>query len=332
MAKPSPLARIDGILASRSPLAVVFRRGPSKLTQLLVWDTDTDSVAPGQWIRGRVYTKRCDVSPDGQLMVGAFTNYSSTRQLADKIVSKSWEECGWTAVSRPPYFSAIALWFTGSEWNGGGVWQEDGRLSLNDPPGLWKEAKAPPSWLKARRMSLGGSEDEPVFTTRLQRHGWDVVRKLKVEILNPSWSDVSKKLLNVLEGLLDPRKQASLDPDQVSSLLEDSVPRWRTDAAGLMVKSFANGRLERHSWHDRGVWKALDSDGRERLSLAERTFESRWLDVDHRGRVIFGDKGCLWAWDGFPDGSPTLVADLNANTFENVPPPEWAVSRERGAR
>lgn len=50
----------------------------------------------------------------------------------------------------------------------------------------------------------------------------------------------------------------------------------------------------------------------------------QFLEVDFRGRVIFGEAGCLWAWDNCPDGAPTRIADLRDQTFENIVPPKWA--------
>ncbi len=42
------------------------------------------------------------------------------------------------------------------------------------------------------------------------------------------------------------------------------------------------------------------------------------------GGPIFGEHGCLWAWLGFPDGEPKMIADLNENKFEAIPSPAWA--------
>lgn len=50
-----------------------------------------------------------------------------------------------------------------------------------------------------------------------------------------------------------------------------------------------------------------------------------WIDLDAKGRVIYGDRGSLWAWEDFPEGKPHLIADLNENKFEPVEPPGWAL-------
>jgi hypothetical protein len=60
---PKPQIRLYCILARETPLAVVFRRGPSKQVLLVLWHTDTDQFHEGQWLKGRIYERRCDLSP-----------------------------------------------------------------------------------------------------------------------------------------------------------------------------------------------------------------------------------------------------------------------------
>ena len=55
--------------ARAARLGVVLRRGPSAWAQLARWERDGDRVTPGQWFHGRVYERRCDLSPDGRLFV-----------------------------------------------------------------------------------------------------------------------------------------------------------------------------------------------------------------------------------------------------------------------
>ena len=62
-------ARIHVILAREAPKAVVFRRGPSGQVCTLGWDLETDTFVMGQWLKGRIYEYRSDLSPDGNLMI-----------------------------------------------------------------------------------------------------------------------------------------------------------------------------------------------------------------------------------------------------------------------
>jgi hypothetical protein len=53
--------RLYVILARKSPLGVVFRRGPSNQVLLIKWNTADDSFEYGQWLKGRIYERRCDL-------------------------------------------------------------------------------------------------------------------------------------------------------------------------------------------------------------------------------------------------------------------------------
>ena len=111
-------ARLYALIAREARKAVVFRRGPSKSVLLLAWDLENDTLTPGQWLRGRIYERRCDLSPDGELLA-----YFAANQR-EPLYS-------WTAVSRPPYLTALALWPKGDCWGGGGLFRHERTLALN---------------------------------------------------------------------------------------------------------------------------------------------------------------------------------------------------------
>lgn len=93
--------RIHCVVARDVRTAVVFRRGPTKKVRMLLWDLARDVITGGQWLAGRIYDSRCDISPDGKLVV----------YFAGKFKTKI---ATFTAVSRPPYFTALALWPMGA--------------------------------------------------------------------------------------------------------------------------------------------------------------------------------------------------------------------------
>jgi hypothetical protein len=64
---PEPSTRLHVLLARRSGRGVVFRRGPSERVALVAWDTDRHAFELGQWFHGRIYERRCDLSPSGEL-------------------------------------------------------------------------------------------------------------------------------------------------------------------------------------------------------------------------------------------------------------------------
>ena len=87
--RPEPVpARLHVILAREAAKAVVFRRGPSDQVCTLGWDLETDTFTMGQWLKGRIYEYRSDLSPDGELMIYFATDYrhpDTIQQYAEKL-------------------------------------------------------------------------------------------------------------------------------------------------------------------------------------------------------------------------------------------------------
>lgn len=89
--------------------AIILRRGPRAWYHLIAWDTATDELEHGAWIKGRIYADRCDLSPDGKLFLYFVHQPRTFRALG-----------AWTALSRPPWLKALALWPNGDTYGGGG--------------------------------------------------------------------------------------------------------------------------------------------------------------------------------------------------------------------
>jgi len=61
--------RLFCLWAREASVGVVFRRGPTNLVQLLKWNLESDELVPGQWFKGRIYERRCDLSPCGDYLI-----------------------------------------------------------------------------------------------------------------------------------------------------------------------------------------------------------------------------------------------------------------------
>ena len=159
--------RLYSILARAANRAVVFRRGPSKRVQLLLWHTDTDKFADGQWFKGRIYERRCDLSPSGKLLVYFAANY--------KLPYFSW-----TAVSKPPFLTALAMWPKGDCWGGGGLFEKDRKIRLSHGPHEMTLADGftVPARIRVTKPEkyAGRGEDSPIIDIRLLRDGWKNVQ------------------------------------------------------------------------------------------------------------------------------------------------------------
>jgi hypothetical protein len=119
--------------------AVVFSRGPSAWFQLIRWDTRHDTFDHGAWIRGTIYPERCDLSPDGRLLL-YFVHQG--RKHGTSYTS------AWTGVSRTPWLDALALWPWGSTWGGGGRFDGNRKVILNVARAVAPHPEHPPCGLE----------------------------------------------------------------------------------------------------------------------------------------------------------------------------------------
>jgi len=165
-----PATRLYALLARDARSGVIFRRGPSKQVQLIRWDLRDDSFEHGQWFKGRIYERRCDLSPSGRLLV-----YFASKQHGDFVT--------WTAVSRPPFFTALALWPKGDCWGGGGMFEHERTLLLNHRPQQGRDPFPLPTGFQVPHdmqvrpfgHGSGGGEDQPIDGVLRQRDGWQAI-------------------------------------------------------------------------------------------------------------------------------------------------------------
>lgn len=120
---PKDWCRLYVLFAPQSPKAIILRRGPSKWTQQIAWDTDNDTFTYGQWVRGSVKNDLCDISPSGNYLIYFVQKYHLKDQDYETF----------TAISKAPTFTALTLWPLGDSWAGGGIFIDENSLWLNHP-------------------------------------------------------------------------------------------------------------------------------------------------------------------------------------------------------
>lgn len=112
--------RLFVIVAREAPVALILRRGPSKWYHVIRWWMDSDTFEPGAWFHGRIYEEKCDLSPNGELMVVFCRGRRYRPDYTDS----------WTAVSRAPWLYALTLWPWGTTYGGGGRFADNRTLIL----------------------------------------------------------------------------------------------------------------------------------------------------------------------------------------------------------
>jgi hypothetical protein len=167
-------ARLHVLLARDAKSAVVIRRGPSKTSAVFGWDRSKDTFRVGQWVRARIYERRCDLSPDGKWFI----------YFAMNGRWKSETKGSWTAISEAPFLKAVTLFGKGDCWQGGGLftgkksyWLNGcGYTAVREDRRLTRDAAFQPA-------KHYGSECTGVYYVRLQRDGWRLVAEDNVERL-----------------------------------------------------------------------------------------------------------------------------------------------------
>jgi hypothetical protein len=155
------------ILAREAETAVIFRRGPSKHVRLIKWDLKSDKFELGQWFRGRIYEKKCDLSPDGDKLVYFAAKFKYEADLQT-----------WTAVSTVPNLKAHVLWQGMGTWNDISLFETNTSLKLstyrNDSSLVPYDGFKTPRQLNVQAHIWPGYVYTRADHLRLVRDGWVV--------------------------------------------------------------------------------------------------------------------------------------------------------------
>jgi hypothetical protein len=284
----SAATRLYAILARDSHRAVVFRRGPSKQVLLISWNTDNDRFSVGQWLKGRIYERRCDLSPSGDLLIYFAAKYREPFAT-------------WTAISRPPFLTALVLWPQGHAWGGGGLFESDTRVLVNHRTFDRAPGFQLPGWLEVDRFGehSGHGEDDPVWHTRLRRDGWEL--RTEGKPVRRRWGTSSSTWIE----LSPPMEWARPHPHAphvyelqmiVSGIKEQNGPWYVTEHL------------------------VLDKRANTTISLGR----TDWADWCRSGDLLFAGGGqILRARPGNLDAA-RVIADFSDSKFASVPPTKTA--------
>jgi hypothetical protein len=276
--EPEAPCRLFVYLAREAPIGVVLRRGPSDWARLSLWHTDSDRFEHGQWVRSRIYERRSDLAADGSLFVCFARRSGGPYAANDPAANRD----TWIAISRPPWFTALALWFVGGTYCTGAYFPSDRRLWLPFDPNR-PDVGELPEWLSVDRRlppyvdRTGNWTERTVHHNRMLRDGWTRVDGARLE----TWAHT------------DPAGAMTL-------LLTEHSDRDFGAYGGPHVIEYA---------------VQIEAAG-ELLPLGRAT----WADWDQRGRLVVAQNGRLFEWERA--GTPREIADFNAQTPVAEPAPD----------
>ena len=277
---PLPPCRLYALLAREAAVGVIFRRGPSNWVQIIHWDTDSDTFTSGQWFRGRIYEKLSDVSPDGKFLL-----YSARKSTTRAMKNEAYTDY-WTAISKPPYLTALALWPCQSSV-GGGLFLNDTQVWLN----FYGRPVPHPAHKPKGMIVVSSGKDllqEALNMRRLARDGWRHVQE---------WQGTKTEhgYVTHTPGMLE----------------KPHVDQKLTLVMTTTFKSFEH----RHSYQVRCA------EG-ERVYLPR----AEWAGWDRQGRLVYAQNGRIFAQAAELIGQQPAreLINLSENTFEPLEAPEWA--------
>lgn len=306
---PPPPCRLYAILARRAPVGVIFRRGPSERVQIIHWDMVTDTFTPGQWFHGRIYERRSDISPNGRLLV-----YAARKENARTHEDKEYTSY-WTAISKPPYLTALALWPCRSAV-GGGLFLSDAKVVLNHR----RAEPHPKHQPKGLKIAIGEEVlEESLLNRRLEHDGWRHVQEWRGEFVRGSWDTAYRKdkKAGLLKGVELAQSLSGLDTESGYVTHAPSIHEKLHPSQGLTLVMTTTISRFRHQH----VYSVRDREGHE-----EKFMGVEWADWDQRGRLVFAQDGKMLALaaDAIGKEPPQELVNLNGNQPEAVVAPDWA--------
>ena len=255
--------------------------------QLIRWRTNTDSSNPASGSAAKIDAARCDLSPSGERLIYFAVSYK--QRSLDRGYTGTW-----TAISRPPYFTALALWPLGDTWWGGGLFVDDTIVRLNHPE---HQTQCHPDHLPPTSLRILVEPmvfwDCTVLSERMDRDGWTLHSQAK----------------RVYRG----QTIAGEYPQR----LEKPDPKARRS---LFLLDLSDGILNSRPFHYTVVYRKTGAD--------ILSFEAEWADWDQQGQLAYASQGKLWRATFAPRGRTIemrAIADFNASRPDPQPSPEWAI-------
>jgi len=209
----------------------------------------------------------------------------------------------WSAISRPPYLTALVMWPNGSGWGGGGLFERAGRVQLNHGGLLGQETITGTRLPKRLRISpfgehSGMGEDGPVLNKRLLRDGWSLA--------NPGGlknHDFDARIAWEYEPPITWEKRHPLQGEE------------------LILRMLIHGVCEHNN-----AWYKIDHEVVYGDGLVQSLGRTEWADWSPEGDLLYSRLGGLFRLRYERESLPPvqnakLIADFSELRFENKEAP-----------
>lgn len=324
---PPASTRCYAIIAREAPVAVVFRRGPSAVVQLLKWNLDDDTFEHGQWFKGRIYERRADLSPTGKYLIYFAAKYKGPMT-------------SWTAISKPPYLTAIALWEGMGAWGGGGLFDDDNHIQLNHSKSRMRltDTFEIPSNVSVVPLGTdsGSGEDSPIMDMRMERDGWqqtqfgeqnfefDVYGNFdRLQDAQEEYGFIEGAIIwsdNLREEAKEKLEKKQKDPNaKYDMFMTLEPPDVHVKPCGdLLLEMTTFGFNERNGPPWVQEYRVLTKDGKTILDLGK----TDWADWDKNSDLLHSKDGLIYRVKNGKWDAPIQLIDLRASKFTPVSAPE----------
>lgn len=293
--------RIFIIIAREAPIGIIFRRGPSKWTQIIKWDTDLDTFEYGAWFHGTIYPERCDISPDGTKLIYFAANYKNKESEFPST---------WTAISKIPWLTALCVWPNSGTYFGGGLFETNRKIWVNQ--NIWRQGDLADGFVAPPDMEIS-------FEQQFWNHDWHNLFRLERDGWKPKeaypWGSIPQfRIQSDGTVVAEPTDPNCLlyTPSNIRTVHEKS------SSDGLNTLIMTSNFLGENSRNFE-----LRDNTRHTVTPIEGAI---WADWDKKDRLVYARDGKVYtgtrAFSGKIDSQE--LAEFNSSKPKRTKSPDWA--------
>lgn len=272
-------ARLSCLQSSDKKTVVIYRRGPSKWTQLILWNLYTDQFTYGQWLKGNVYPQKSSISPDGKYISTAIAKYATEK--SDNTSYNSW-----TAISKPPYFTALVTLLEKEGQARGGYFDHEGCFVFDgEKDQVEIKYNSPQSSIPLRfkpypaTMKIYG--EFPLHNKKLNESGW--------------------KITQAFEG----DHNRTISP-------QIRIKRWNSNAQILLERYTDNFKIiTKYYMIINGIKTFME--------------DVSWVELDYQNRLLMAKNGSVYVSNAILESSSEItfekLTSFNDSKPKTIPPP-----------